>query len=119
VSLIAVSFLYPPLPQILPQVSLRSGLALLYLAVVGSLAFAAFTYLIAHEPAIRVSSYSLVNPVFATLLGLLVGDETPVPLLAIGLPLVLLGVALMLYGETGLARLRTFLAPGKPLAENE
>jgi drug/metabolite transporter (DMT)-like permease len=119
VSLIAVSFLYPPLPQILPDVSLRSALALLYLAVVGSLAFGAFTYLIAHEPAIRVSSYSLVNPVFATLLGLLVGDETPVPLLALGLPLVLLGVALMLYGESGLARLRAWLAPGKPLAENE
>jgi drug/metabolite transporter (DMT)-like permease len=119
VSLIAVSFIYPPLPQILPQVSLRSGLALLYLAVVGSLAFGAFTYLIAHEPAIRVSSYSLVNPVFATLLGLLVGDETPVPLLAIGLPLVLLGVALMLYGEAVLAQLRARLVPGKVLTENE
>jgi drug/metabolite transporter (DMT)-like permease len=119
VSLIAVSFLYPPLPQVLPAVSLRSALALLYLAVVGSLAFGAFTYLIAHEPAIRVSSYSLVNPVFATLLGLLVGDETPVPLLAIGLPLVLLGVTLMLYGETGLSRLKARLALGKPLAEHE
>ena len=97
----------------------RNGLALLYLAVVGSLGFGAFTYLIAHEPAIRASSYSLVNPVFAALLGLLVGDETPVPLLAIGLPLVLLGVALMLYGEAGLAQLRARLMPGKPLTENE
>jgi drug/metabolite transporter (DMT)-like permease len=119
VSLIAVSFLYPPLPQILPAVSLRSALAVLYLAVVGSLAFGAFTYLIAHEPAIRVSSYSLVNPVFATLLGLLVGDETPVPLLVIGLPLVLLGVALMLYGETGLTQLRARFTPGRPLIEHE
>jgi drug/metabolite transporter (DMT)-like permease len=119
VCLIAVPLLGPPLPQILPKVSLRSGLALLYLAVVGSLAFGAFTYLIAHEPAIRVSSFSLVNPVFATLLGLLVGDETPVPLLAIGLPLVLLGVALMLYGEAGLAQLRARLMPGKPLAESK
>jgi len=119
VSLIAVSFIHPPLPQVLPEVSIRSGLALLYLAVVGSLAFGAFTYLIAHEPAIRVSSYSLVNPVFATLLGLLIGNETPVPLLALGFPLVLLGVALMLYGEAGVAQLRTRLIPGKPLAENE
>jgi drug/metabolite transporter (DMT)-like permease len=119
VSLVAVSFLYPPLPQVLPSVSLRSALALLYLAVVGSLAFGAFTYLIAHEPAIRVSSYSLVNPVFATLLGLLVGDETPVPLLVIGLPLVLLGVALMLYGETGLAQLKARFAPRKALREGE
>jgi drug/metabolite transporter (DMT)-like permease len=119
VSLIAVSYLYPPLPQILPEVSRRSALALIYLAVVGSLAFGAFTYLIAHEPAIRVSSYSLVNPVFATFLGLLVGDETPVPLLAIGLPLVLLGVALMLYGEAGLVQLRVRLAPGKVLVKHE
>jgi drug/metabolite transporter (DMT)-like permease len=119
VSMIAVSYLYPPLPQILPSVSLRSALAVLYLAVVGSLAFGAFTYLIAHEPAIRVSSYSLVNPVFATLLGLLVGDETPVPLLVIGLPLVLLGVALMLYGETGLARLRARFTPGQVVTEHE
>lgn len=93
-------FLHAPPAQIVPQVSLPSALALAYLAIVGSLAFAAFTYLIAHEPAVRVASYSLVNPVFATLLGLLIGDETPVPLLAAGLPLVLIGVALMLYGES-------------------
>jgi drug/metabolite transporter (DMT)-like permease len=114
VALIGVSFLYPPLPQILPAVSLRSGLGLLYLSVVGSLAFGAYTYLIAHEPAIRVVSYSLVNPLIATLLGLLVGQETPAPLLALGLPLILIGVALMLYGETALPHLRRRLvrAPG-------
>ena len=104
VCLIATGFIYPPLPQILPGVSTPSALALLYLTIVGSLAFAAFTYLIAHEPALRVTSYSLVNPAIATLLGLLVGNETAVPLLAAGLPLVLIGVAVMLYGETALAR---------------
>ena len=83
-----------------------STLALLYLTIVGSLAFAAFTYLIAHEPALRVTSYSLINPAIATLLGLFVGNETAVPLLAAGLPLILLGVAIMLYGETALTRWR-------------
>lgn len=97
---------YPPLPQLLPAVTLRSGLALAYLATMGSMAFAAYTYLIANEPAIRVVSYSLVNPVIATLLGLLIGNESPVPLLALGLPLVLAGVALMLYGDAALAYLR-------------
>jgi drug/metabolite transporter (DMT)-like permease len=97
---------YPPVGQILPKVTLASGLALLYLSTMGSLAFAAYTYLIANEPAIRVVSYSLVNPLIATLLGLVLGDESPVPLLAAGLPLVLLGVSLMLYGETVLRALR-------------
>jgi drug/metabolite transporter (DMT)-like permease len=106
ICLIGSSFVYPPLPQVLAEASLRSQLALLYLAVVGSLAYGAYTYLIAHEPAIRVSSYSLVNPVIATLLGLFVGDETPVPLLAAGLPLVLVGVAMMLYGEAVMEKTR-------------
>jgi drug/metabolite transporter (DMT)-like permease len=112
------SLVYPPLPRVLSVASARSGLAVLYLATMGSLAFAAYTYLIAHEPAIRVVSYSLVNPVIATLLGLLVGNESPVPLLALGLPLVLAGVALMLYGEATLSFLqrrlvRTKLVPGE------
>ena len=96
----------PPVAQIAPAVSARSAWGLLYLSVVGSLAFGAYTYLIAHEPASRVVSYALVNPVIATLLGLLLDGETPVPLLAAGLPLVLIGVGMMLYGETALARVR-------------
>jgi drug/metabolite transporter (DMT)-like permease len=112
------SLVYPPLPQVLAAAPLRSELAVLYLATMGTLAFAAYTYLIAHEPAIQVVSYSLVNPVIATLLGLVVGDESPVPLLALGLPLVLIGVALMLYGEAALPYLRrrlvgVRLAPGE------
>jgi drug/metabolite transporter (DMT)-like permease len=110
---------YDPLPQIAPAVSLRSGLGLLYLAIVGSTAYGAYTYLIAHEPAIRVVSYSLVNPVIATLLGLLVGDETPVPFLAAGLPLVLVGVALMLYGETALQRWKEAAARTRPVTESD
>lgn len=100
ICLVGVSVFLPPLPQILPQVSARSAFGAIYLAVIGSLAFVAFTYLIAHEPAVRVTSYALVNPLIATLLGLLVGGETAVPLLALGLPLILAGVTLMLYGES-------------------
>jgi drug/metabolite transporter (DMT)-like permease len=98
--LIAVSFFGPPLPEVAAAASLQSVLALVFLATIGSLAFAAYNYLVAHEPAIRVVSYALVNPVIATLLGLIVGDESPVPLLALGLPLILIGVTLMLYGES-------------------
>ena len=100
------ALLAPPAAEIVPLVSARSAWGLLYLSVVGSLAFGAYTYLIAHQPASRVVSYALVNPVIATLLGLLLDGETPVPLLAAGLPLVLLGVGMMLYGETALSRVR-------------
>ncbi|MBN1642251.1 MAG: EamA family transporter [Anaerolineae bacterium] len=103
---VGAALLAPSASQILPALSARSALALLYLSVVGSLAFGAYTYLIAHEPASRVVSYALVNPVIATLLGLLLDGETPVPLLAAGLPLVLVGVGMMLYGEGALARVR-------------
>jgi drug/metabolite transporter (DMT)-like permease len=91
---------------VLSAISPGSGLGVLYLATIGSLAFGAYTYLIAHEPAIRVSSYALINPVIATLLGLIVGGESPVPFLAVGLPLILVGVTLMLYGEKLLSDLQ-------------
>jgi drug/metabolite transporter (DMT)-like permease len=89
----------------LAQVSLRSLTGVAYLAVVGSLAYSAFTFLIGHEPAVRIVSYSLVNPGIAVLLGLLLGAEEPVPYLALGLPMILVGLAVMLYGEWILERL--------------
>ena len=61
-----------------------------YLAVVGSIAFAAYTYLVKHEPAERVVSYALVNPLIALVLGLVIGNESPKPLIAVGSPLILL-----------------------------
>jgi len=119
-SLIGSQFLYPPLSQVLPTVSLPSALGLAYLALFGSLAYAAYNYLIAHEPAARVVSYALVNPVIALLLGLVLGDESPAPLLAAGLPLVLIGVFLMLYGEASLKRLnaRTLKRAHAPTEES-
>lgn len=79
--------------------STRSFIGIGYLAIVGSIAFAAYTYLIGHEPTERVVSYAFVNPVIAVMLGLLFGGETANPLLWVGLPLILLGLALMFYGE--------------------
>ncbi len=98
VVLLADLVLGPAPAEFAPNVSPQSMLALCFLAIVGSLAFAAYNYLLAHEPAIRVVSYSLVNPLIATLLGLLVGGEAVAPFLALGLPLILIGVTLMLYG---------------------
>jgi drug/metabolite transporter (DMT)-like permease len=80
--------------------SLRSILGLSYLAFVGSVAFAAYAYLLVNEPSIRIVSYALVNPGIAVFLGFLFGSETAAPYLPIGLPLILVGLATMLYGET-------------------
>jgi drug/metabolite transporter (DMT)-like permease len=101
---LAGSFLFGPSPAaVLASASGRSLFGLAYLAVVGSLAFSAFTYLVNAEPAERVVSYALVNPLIALLIGLGLGGESPTPLLAFGVPLVLLGLAFMFYGERGLA----------------
>ncbi len=80
-------------------VSARSLLGLVYLAVPGSLAFFAFAFLITHEPSTRVVSYALVNPGIAVLLGLLVGHETPKPFMPLAMPMILLGLGIMLYGD--------------------
>lgn len=77
----------------------RSLFGLFYLAVVGSLTFASYTYLLQHEPAERVVSYALVNPLIALGLGLVLGCEKPGPFLASGVAAILLGLASMFYGE--------------------
>lgn len=100
------SLLFPPSPgTVIAAASLSSIIGMLYLAIVGSLAFAAYTYLMANEPAERVVSYALVNPLIAVFLGLFFGGETPTPFLWIGFPLILVGLAVMLYGERLVVRL--------------
>jgi drug/metabolite transporter (DMT)-like permease len=99
------------IPEVFSQVSMRSLFGVSYLAVVGSLAFASYTFLVNHEPAERVVSYALVNPLIALGLGLLLGSETPGPFLPFGAAAILLGLAVMLYGEGLLGRLT---APGGP-----
>jgi drug/metabolite transporter (DMT)-like permease len=85
--------------EVFAGASLRSLLGLSYLAVVGSLAITAYAYLLVNEPAVRIVSYALVNPGIAVLLGFLFAKESATPYLAIGLPLILAGLSIMLYGE--------------------
>jgi hypothetical protein len=47
-----------------------------------------------------------VNPGIAVFLGFLFGDETAAPYMLIGFPLILIGLAVMLYGEILLRGLR-------------
>lgn len=80
--------------------TLRSALGLAYLALVGSLAITAYAYLLVNESSIRIVSYALVNPGIAVFLGFLFGNESATPYLVIGLPLILVGLTTMLYGQS-------------------
>lgn len=81
----------------LPHISVRAGLALLYLIVFGSLvAFTAFVWLLAHMPATRVASHAYVNPIVAVALGYFAAGE-PVTLRTLaGTALVLISVFMIL-----------------------
>jgi drug/metabolite transporter (DMT)-like permease len=58
------------------NVSLRSGLALLYLFLFGSaLGFSAYVYMLKHSTAPRVATYAFVNPVVALFLGWFLASE--------------------------------------------
>jgi drug/metabolite transporter (DMT)-like permease len=83
-----------------PHISLRAGLALLYLIVFGSLlAFTAFVWLLAHMPATRVSSHAYVNPIVAVALGYFAAGEPITWRLAAGSALVLISVFLILRND--------------------
>jgi drug/metabolite transporter (DMT)-like permease len=99
VSLIICAVIGPAPGAALKTASALSVFGVLYLGVIGSLAFSAYTYLVSVEPAARVVSYALVNPLIALVLGLGFAAESPTPYLALGVLLALVGLAFMLYGE--------------------
>jgi len=86
--------------------------SLLFLAVVGSLAIAAYNYLLKVEPTTRITSYTLVNPLLATVLGIVVNHEQPTPLLPFGVPLILTGLVLMLYINPAIKKPGASRTPG-------
>ncbi|HEY6452405.1 MAG TPA: EamA family transporter [Steroidobacteraceae bacterium] len=82
----------------LAQVSLQSLLAVAYLIVFGSIiAVNCYSFLLAHVPAQKVSTYALVNPVIALALGALVLHERITPMALLCAVLVMLGVTLVLW----------------------
>lgn len=81
-------------------------LALAYLTIFGSLfAYTAYAYLLAHTRPAVATSYAYVNPVVAVALGVTLGDEVIGVWAIVGLPIILLGVALV-----GLAQRRPRVA---------
>ena len=76
--------------------SLRSSLAVAYLVVFGSIvAFTAFTYLIGNVSGPLAMSYAYVNPAIAVLLGVTLSNEVLSANMAVALPVILIGVALV------------------------
>ena len=97
---LVISLAVGPSPAVLVStMSAASLVGVLYLGVFGSLAFSAYTYLVSVEPAERVVSYALVNPLIALVIGLGLAGESATPLLHLGVPLALVGLGFMLYGE--------------------
>lgn len=71
-----------------------------YLVIAASIvAFTAYVWLIAHEPATRVASYAYVNPVIALFAGALLAGERLTAFQGIGALLVLAGVFATLTGK--------------------
>ena len=87
------------IPALFSTFSSKSIFSLIYLIIFGSLAIGAFNYLMRKESSIRLTPYALVNPVIAKIIGILIGGETVRYLLYAGLPLILIGLAIMLYSE--------------------
>jgi drug/metabolite transporter (DMT)-like permease len=82
-------------------VSLVSGLAIAYLIVFGSLiGLNCYLWLLTRVPAQKVTTYALVNPVVALLLGSVVLGERVTPLAITSAAFVLVGVALVLFQES-------------------
>jgi drug/metabolite transporter (DMT)-like permease len=80
-----------------PHVTVRAGLALLYLIVAGSLlGFTAYLWLLARMPATRVASHAYVNPLVALALGYFVAGELVTPSMVLASALVIASVFLIL-----------------------
>jgi drug/metabolite transporter (DMT)-like permease len=82
------------------QTSAASWGAWLYLVVMGTLVtLNAYLWLLKNSSAALASSYSFVNPVVALWVGVALGGEMLTGQVFIALPLILLALALIVYGQ--------------------
>lgn len=82
------------------SISLSAIVAILYLVVFGSIvALTCYLWLLTRVAAQKVTTYALVNPVVALILGAVVLDERITPVAVIAAVLVLFGVALVLFQD--------------------
>ena len=89
------------------EVSLASGLAWLYLVVMGTMVtLNAYLWLLKNTSAALAGSYSFVNPVVALCVGVMLAGERLTGWVFVAMPLILLALALILYGRDLLRLLR-------------
>ena len=82
------------------QVSATSALAWFYLVVMGTLVtLNAYLWLLKNTTAALAGSYSFVNPVVALGVGVMLGGEQLTGWVFVAMPLILLALALILYGR--------------------
>ena len=87
--------------QVATPVAPLAAAAWLYLVVFGSLiAFSAYMYLLAHAPPAVATSYALVNPLIALLLGVAVANEPVTGGEWVACGVILVGVILIFRGKT-------------------
>jgi drug/metabolite transporter (DMT)-like permease len=110
-ALSGIAILNPSSLAVLPHISPIALVSILYLAVVGAAALAAYAYLLSHEPNHRIVTYALVNPLIAILLGIVLAGEKAVPHLVPGTILILSGLALLFYGERLVLMLKSMKQP--------
>jgi len=81
--------------------SLRSNLAIAYLAVFGSIiAFSAYLYLLKTVRPALATSYAYVNPPVAVLFGVMLAGEHVGPLDLVGMVVILVGVAIVILARS-------------------
>ncbi|MET0985041.1 MAG: EamA family transporter [Steroidobacteraceae bacterium] len=88
-------------PQLdVTQISLASAVALGYLIVFGSIiALSAYLWLLTRVPSQKVTTYALVNPIVALILGAVVLHERITFVAVVAASLVLIGVALVMFPQ--------------------
>ena len=82
------------------RISAQAGLALVYLGVFGSaLGFTLYFYLLKHLEANRVALITLVTPVLALIIGLLLNGEHPSLEIWLGSALIISGLGMHVWGD--------------------
>jgi len=95
-------------------VSLASVLGVLYLVVFGSIVgLNCYLWLLTRVPAPKVTTYALVNPVVALVLGAIILNERITGLAIAATVLVLAGVALVLFQDWKLPQLLRYVRAGR------
>ncbi len=86
-------------------ISFNSWFSLLYLIIFGGIGMFAYLYLIKHEPLSRVSSFTYVNAIGATILGIFIGEKISANFF-IAAPMIFIAVMLILRSRVKVENLK-------------